>query len=148
MATPVWILSVDLQTKTATFESGMGSAARAARTSFTDIKSGVTEMGGHVQTNMFASRHAIMAVSEAFGDTMPRAITALLVHIGPLGAALEAAFPFAAIGLAAVLLIEHLTKLREAGVKLHAGPDALRDGCKDRLQHPGPKAATGTNQDR
>jgi hypothetical protein len=49
---------------------------------------------------------------------MPRAITALLVHIGPLGAALEAAFPFAAIALGAVLLMEHLENLKAAGQKL------------------------------
>jgi hypothetical protein len=96
----------------------MADAAKSARGAFTDIKAGATEMSGHIGSNMFASRHAIMAVSEAFGDTMPRAITAFLVHIGPLGAALEAAFPFAAIGLAAVLLIEHLAKLRAEGEKL------------------------------
>jgi len=96
----------------------MADAAKSARGAFTEIKSGATEMGGHVSTNMFASRHAIMAVSEAFGDTMPRAITALIVHIGPLGAALEAAFPFAAIALGAVLVIEHLAKLHAEGVKL------------------------------
>jgi len=118
MAQPVWVLSVDLQTKTATFQSGMAGAAKSARGAFTEIKSGASEMGGHVSTNMFASRHAIMAASEAFGDTMPRAITALLVHIGPLGAALEAAFPFAAIGLAAVLLFQHLSKLKEEGIQL------------------------------
>jgi hypothetical protein len=118
MAQPVWVLSVDLQTKTATFQSGMADAAKSARGAFTEIKSGATEMGGHVSTNMFASRHAIMAVSEAFGDTMPRAITALIVHIGPLGAALEAAFPFAAIALGAVLVLEHLAKLHAEGVKL------------------------------
>jgi hypothetical protein len=118
MANPVWVLSVDLQTKTATFQSGMADAARSARGAFTDIKGGATEMGEHVSTNMFASRHAIMAVSEAFGDTMPRAITALLVHIGPLGAALEAAFPYAAIALAAVLIIEHFAKMREEAEKM------------------------------
>ncbi len=118
MAQPVWVLSVDLQTKTATFQSGMADAAKSARTSFSDIKSGAGEMAGHVSTNMFASRHAIMAVSEAFGDTMPRAISALLVHIGPLGAALEAAFPYAAIGLAVVLILEHFKKMREAGIQL------------------------------
>jgi hypothetical protein len=75
-------------------------------------------MGGHVSTNMFASRHAIMAVTESLGVQMPRAITALLVHIGPLGAALEAAFPFAAIALGAVLLLEHLAKLQAAGHEL------------------------------
>ncbi len=118
MAQPVWVLSVDLQTKTATFQSGLADAAKSARGAFTEIKSGSQEMGGHVSSNMFASRHAIMAVSEAFGEQMPRAITALMVHIGPLGAALEAAFPFAAIALGAVLLIEHFAKLKEAGFEL------------------------------
>ena len=118
MSQPVWVLSVDLQTKTATFQSGLADAAKSARGAFQDIKSGSQEMGGHVSSNMFASRHAIMAVSEAFGDTMPRAITALLVHIGPLSAALEAAFPYAAIALAAVLLIEHMSKLKEKGFEL------------------------------
>ncbi len=118
MAAPVWILSVDLQAKTATFQSGMSEAAKSARGSFTDIKSGAGEMGGHVNTNMFAARHSVMALSEAFGGQLPRAITAFIAHIGPLGAALEAAFPFAAIGLGAVLLIEHLSKLHEEGIKL------------------------------
>lgn len=75
-------------------------------------------MGGHVNTNMFAARHSVMALSEAFGGQLPRAITAFIAHIGPLGALLEAAFPFAAIGLGAVLLIEHLNKLHAEGVKL------------------------------
>ena len=75
-------------------------------------------MGGHVSTNMFAARHSVMALSEAFGGQLPRVITAFISHIGPLGAALEAAFPFAAVALGAVLLIEHLEKLKAAGVKL------------------------------
>ena len=103
MAAPVWVLSVDLQAKTATFQSGMAEAAKSAKGAFSDIKSGSGEVASHVGTNMFASRHAIMAVSEAFGGAMPRAITALLVHIGPLGA---------------VLLIEHLQKLQAEGFQL------------------------------
>ncbi|MBB5059097.1 hypothetical protein HDF16_003820 [Granulicella aggregans] len=118
MAQPVWVLSVDLQTKTATFQSGMADAAKSARGAFTEIKSGSAEMSSAVGGHAFASRHAVMALSESFGETMPRAITALLVHIGPLGAALEAAFPFAAIALGAVLVIEHLAKLHAEGVKL------------------------------
>ncbi len=96
----------------------MADAAKSARTAFSDIKSGSSEMSGHVGGNMFATRHAVMAVSEAFGVQMPRAITALIAHVGPLGAALEAAFPFAAIGLGIVLLIEHMEALKAAGIKL------------------------------
>ena len=66
MAQPVWVLSVDLQTRTATFQSGMADAAKSARGAFSDIKSGSSEMSGHVGGNMFATRHAVMAVSEAY----------------------------------------------------------------------------------
>jgi hypothetical protein len=96
----------------------MADAAKSARGAFSEIQSGSNEMGGHVGTNMFAARHSVMALSEAFGTQMPRAITAFIAHLGPMGPALEAAFPFAAIGLGAVLLIEHLGKMREAGIAL------------------------------
>ena len=75
-------------------------------------------MGREMGTNMFAARHALMSVSEMFGGTLPRAITAFIADIGPVGATLEAAFPFAALALGAFLLLEHLTKLREAGLQL------------------------------
>jgi len=42
---PVWVLSVDLQTKTATFQSGLSDAAKSARGAFTQIQSGSGEMG-------------------------------------------------------------------------------------------------------
>lgn len=44
MSQPVWVLSVDLQTKTATFQSGMAEAAKSARGAFTDIQSGAGDM--------------------------------------------------------------------------------------------------------
>src|SRR5271170_4665472 len=118
MAQPVWVLSVDLQTKTATFQSGMAEAARTARGSFTEIKTGSAAMGREISTNMFESRHAIMATAEAFGVTVPRALTAFATSIGPVAGLLEAAFPFAAIALGAVLFIEHLQKMREEAEKL------------------------------
>jgi hypothetical protein len=52
MAQPVWVLSVDLQTKTATFSTGMADAARSARGAFTDIKQGGDEMGRAVSGSM------------------------------------------------------------------------------------------------
>ena len=44
MAQPVWVLSVDLQTKTATFQSGMADAAKSANGAFKDIKKGAADM--------------------------------------------------------------------------------------------------------
>ncbi len=48
MAAPVWVLSVDLQAKTATFQSGMAEAAKSAQGAFGDIKSGSGDMGREV----------------------------------------------------------------------------------------------------
>ena len=118
MAAAVWVLSVNLETKSAAFVSGMAEAAKTARGTFTDIKAGASEMGGHVGTNMFAARHAVMALSEEFGGTMPRALTAFIAHLGPMGPLLTAAFPFAALSLAAFIFFEHLQKTREEAQKL------------------------------
>lgn len=118
MANPVWVLSVDLQTKTATFQSGMADAAKAARGSFQDIKDGAKEMSGQVGYSMTESRHGVMLLAEEFNIHLPRGITAFIASLGPVGAAMEAAFPFLAIVVGATLLLEHLGKLREAGQKL------------------------------
>jgi hypothetical protein len=118
MAGPVWLLSVDLQTKTATFTTGLADAAKGARGSFQDIKSGANEMGRETSYSMMEARHSVMVLGEEFGVHLPRALTSFIASIGPLGAALEAAFPFLAIALGATLLIEKLTKMHEAGEKL------------------------------
>lgn len=118
MSQPVWTLSVDLQTKTATFQSGMSDAARAARGSFNDIKSGAGDMARDVSVNMGEARHGVMLLGEEFGVHLPRALTTFIAGLGPIGAAMEAAFPFLAIVVGATLLIEHLAKVREEGEKL------------------------------
>jgi hypothetical protein len=118
MAQPVWVLSVDLQTKTATFQSGMADAAKSARGAFTDIKEGANKMGEETGYSMMEARHSVMILGEEFGIKIPRALAGFVAGLGPVGAAMEAAFPFLAIALGATLLIEHLTKLHEEGEKL------------------------------
>ncbi|HVJ07426.1 MAG TPA: hypothetical protein VM554_03525 [Acidisarcina sp.] len=118
MAQPVWILSVDLQAKTATFQTGMADAARSARGAFNDIGSGAEGMGRRMGSGMTEARHSIMLLGEEFGIHIPRAVASFLASLGPVGAAMEAAFPFMAIAVGATLLIEHLVKMREAGEKL------------------------------
>jgi hypothetical protein len=115
---PVWVLSVDLQTKTATFQSGLSDAAKSARGAFTEIKGGSGEMGRAVSGNMMEARHGVMLLGEEFGIHLPRALTSFIASIGPIGAAMEAAFPFLAIAVGATLLLEHLAKMREEGEKL------------------------------
>jgi len=118
MAAPVWILSVDLQTKSATFTTGLADAAKSARGSFNNIKSGAGEMSDAVSYSTMEARHSVMMLGEEFGVHLPRSLTTFIAGLGPIGPALEAAFPFLAVILGATLLIEHLVKLHEAGEKL------------------------------
>ena len=125
MSAPVWVLSVDLQTKTATFTTGLADAAKSARGSFQDIKASAQEMGDGVAGasaltghSMMEARHGVMMLGEEFGVHLPRGITMFIASLGPVGAAMEAAFPFLAIILGATLLIEHLSKLHDEADKL------------------------------
>ncbi|MGC2743194.1 MAG: hypothetical protein WA672_08395 [Candidatus Angelobacter sp.] len=121
MAQPVWVLSVDLQTKTATFQSGMADAAKGARGAFSDIKQGAGEMGKATSGSMMEARHGVMLLGEEFGVHLPRALTSFIASIGPVGAAMEAAFPFLAIIVGATLLVQHLAKVREEGENIARG---------------------------
>ena len=114
MAQPVWVLSVDLQTKTATFQSGMADAAKAARGSFNDIKAGADEMGRATSGSMMEARHGVMLLGEEFGIHLPRALTSFLTSLGPVAGVMQAAFPFLAIIAGVTLLIEHLDKMKSA----------------------------------
>jgi hypothetical protein len=123
-APPVWLLSVDLQTKTATFTSGMGEAAESARSAFGDIKNSAREMGNDVSGSvrgmgghMTEARHGVMMLGEEFGVHLPRGITMFVSSLGPVAAVMEAAFPFLAIILGAKLLMEHLEKIHDAANK-------------------------------
>ena len=111
------LFSVDLQTKTATFQSGMSDAAKAARGSFNDIKQGAREMGAETGYSMGEARHSVQLLSEEFGLHLPRGVTSFLASLGPVGAAMEAAFPFLAIAVGATFLIEKLTKLGDEAAK-------------------------------
>lgn len=118
MAAPVWVLSVDLQTKTATFQSGMADAARSARGSFNDIKTHAAEMSGSTGASMMEARHGVMLLGEEFGVHLPRGLTTFIAELGPVGPAMAAAFPFIAIALGATLLLTHLAKVREEAARL------------------------------
>src|SRR3984885_1947548 len=118
MSNTVWSLDVNLSTKTATFSSGLADAARNARSSFSEIKAGAADMGGSTSGSMGEARHGVMLLGEEFGVHLPRGLTTFIASLGPVGAAMEAAFPFLAIILGATLLIEHLNKVDEAGKKL------------------------------
>jgi hypothetical protein len=96
----------------------MADAAKSARGAFTEIKSGAGKMGEETGYSMMEARHGVMLLGEEFGVKMPRAIAGFIASIGPVGAAMEAAFPFLAIAVGATLILEHLAKMREEGEKL------------------------------
>ena len=96
----------------------MAEAAKTARGAFSDIGGGAEGMGKRTGMATMEARHGVMLLGEEFGVHLPRALTTFIASIGPIGAAMEAAFPFLAIAVGATLLIEHLEKMREAGEKL------------------------------
>src|SRR6202046_4787835 len=114
MAAPVWSVGVNLEPKTATFHSGMADAARSARGAFSEIKQGADEMGRATGGSMMEARHGVMLLGEEFGVHLPRALTTFIASIGPVGAAMSAAFPYLAIIAGITLLIEHLDKMKSA----------------------------------
>lgn len=110
----------------------MADAARSAHGSFADIKNGAREMGQGVSAaaqsteySMMEARHGVMLLGEEFGVHLPRGITSFITSLGPVGAAMEAAFPYLAIIVGATLLLEHLVKIGEAAEKLAAAQDGV-----------------------
>ncbi|MGA7889691.1 MAG: hypothetical protein WB993_09410, partial [Candidatus Sulfotelmatobacter sp.] len=117
MAVPVWQLSVNLETKSASFTTGMAEAAKSARSSFTEIKDGANEMGRVTGGSMGEARHSVMMLGEEFGVHLPRGVTSFISSLGPVQAAMSAAFPFLAIAAGATILIEKLTKMGDEAAK-------------------------------
>jgi hypothetical protein len=109
----------------------LADAARTARGSFTEIKGGADEMGREVGGSMTEARHGVMLLGEEFGIHLPRALAGFIAGIGPVGAAMEAAFPFLAIIALATIFIEHLAKMREAGIQLTT--DQIKLGACPRI---------------
>lgn len=76
------------------------------------------ETGERVSFSMRESRESVMAVSDMFGVHLPASLTRTVAGLETLGPALAAALPFAAIAVGAVLLFEHIAKVREEAQKL------------------------------
>lgn len=137
MAAPVWVLSVDLQTKTATFQSGMADAARSARGAFQEISSGARQMGEGVSTGATNTRAAIGLIDNTIRGDHMRAM-ADLIHEYQNSAIVMAALPFAAtagaIALAAsvvVAAVVHFRELREEQEKMAANQTKFGTSIND-----------------
>lgn len=141
MAQPVWVLSVDLQTRTATFQTGMAEAARSARSAFGEIGAGAGEMAGAVGKHSVDVRHSLGLVDNVLrGDHMRAFVD--LIRIYSQSAIVMGALPFAAVagGLAliggvAYEAFEHFHKLQMEQEQLNdsllklgtTGNNALRE---------------------
>jgi hypothetical protein len=104
----------------------MADAARSARGTFGEIGGGAQQMSETVGRTSGEARHGVMMLGEEFGVHLPRGLTTFIASIGPVGAAMEAAFPFIAIALGATLLLKHLATLHEAGIKLTEDQDKFK----------------------
>ena len=123
----VWSLDVNLATKTATFTSGLSDAARNARGSFQEIKDGAREMSSVTGGSATEARHSVMMLGEEFGVHLPRGVTSFISSLGPVQAAMSAAFPFLAIAAGATILIEKLMKMEDEAAKSGRAWTAITD---------------------
>src|SRR5208282_568136 len=112
MSTLVRTLAVDVGNGQATF------TLHDAKSELDSFGRNVPDTQVQVDYSMGEARHSVMMLGEEMGVHLPRGVTTFIASLGPVGAALEAAFPFLAIIVGATQLIEHLTKLREEGDKL------------------------------
>lgn len=124
MAAPVWTLSVDLQTKTATFQSGMAEAAKSARNAFGEIKSGAGGMSSEIEHRSIDVRHSIGLVDNFIRGAHAQAIADLIRMYGK-SAIVMGTLPLAAtaagiglIGGIAYEVYEKMHKLREEEEKV------------------------------
>ena len=127
MSAPVWSLSVNLETKTAVFQSGLADAAKAARSSFSEIKQSAAEMGRETSGSMLEARGAVVLLGEQFGVTMPREISRMIAVIPGVGAALEALLPI----MGAVWVTEKIYQWVEAAKKAKEATAAAWQGLDD-----------------
>lgn len=132
MANPVWVLSVNLETKTAAFTSGMGEAARSARSSFNEISSGARSAGKEVEKSTFDMRHGLGLVDNVIRGAHAQAM-ADLVREFQNSAIVMTALPIAAtvagFALVAGIVYEvynHIHQLRAEAEK--AADDMTRMG--------------------
>jgi hypothetical protein len=124
MAQPVWVLSVDLQTKTATFQAGMADAARSARGAFNEISHGSGKMAEDVKEGSIDVRHSIGLVDNFIRGAHAQAIADLVRMYGQ-SAIVMRTLPLAAtaagiglIGGIAFEVYEKMHKLAEEEEKL------------------------------
>lgn len=132
MAAPVWLLTVDLQTKTASFTTGLADAARQARGAFNEIGDGAERMGVRAGHGFGSMRANIGLIDNTIRGAHAQAM-ADLIRMMSQSAIVMAALPiaatvagFALLGGIIVEVAEKLNQLKLAHEKLT--DDMLRFG--------------------
>src|ERR1039458_8760947 len=110
MPTVIGTLTVNLEANTASFTADLGKAGN----SLENLSDKATTAGAATDYSMGEARHGVMLLGEEFGIHLPRGLTTFIASLGPVGAAMEIAFPFIAIAVGATLLIKHLVAIQEA----------------------------------
>lgn len=126
MSNPVWVLSVDLQTKTATFQSGMAEAARSARSAFGQINEGAAGMGESVGRGSLDVRHALGLVDNTIRGAHSMAM-ADLIRMFKDSALVMGALPFAMTAAGFALVAEMVVKGVQAYEAYEQAQERLRD---------------------
>lgn len=146
MAAPVWLLSVDLTTKTTSFTTGLADAAKQARGSFRDIGGGAAEMSDRTAQGFGNVRASIGLLDNAIRGAHAQAMADIVREFAQTRF-MMAALPFAAtaggILLVAGLAAEAAKKFqewREEQAKLagmlttfHTSLITTFDGLEDKL---------------
>jgi hypothetical protein len=116
MAAPVWVLSVDLQTKTAAFQTGMAEAAKSARSTFQSIREAAHEGGEGVQQSAGNVRAALGLIDNTIRGNHAAAMADLVREFQNTSVVMMA-LPFAAwiggIGAVAAMAVEVAEKIKE-----------------------------------
>jgi hypothetical protein len=126
MAQPVWILSVDLQAKTATFQTGLADAARSARSAFRDIGDGAGDMGHRVSKGSLDIRHALGLVDNTIRGAHSMAMVDM-IRMFQNSALVMTALPFAMTVAGFALVAEIVAKGVEEYKALRIEAEKLRD---------------------
>lgn len=116
MAAPVWVLSVDLQAKTATFTSGLAEAAKNARGSFNDISDSASDMASNMSGSVTNVRAGLGLIDNTIRGNHAAAMADLIREFKD-SAVVMGALPFAVTigGIAAVagIAVEVVAKIKE-----------------------------------
>jgi hypothetical protein len=105
MAPPVWVLSVDLQTKTATFQSGMAEAAKTARYTFGSIGTDARNSGKEVSAGTIETRSALGLLDSAIRGEHSMAMSDF-VRMFEKSSIVMSLIPFAAVAGGLIVLGE------------------------------------------